>query len=150
MKYEDVILSLNESKSYQSSAPRHPRSNTIIPMRVIALVLRVTVFFIVTMIFLTGTELLVRRYQNRWYEKQDYITRAICEKIEPGMSSTDVWVLVGKFGEPHLTWQAPSNLGFASMNGGCTVWLNPTSDQVTRSTYSEPEGHFVLIPDRFE
>jgi len=90
MKYEDVVLSRNESKSNQSIAPRHPRNN-IIPMRGIAWVSRVTVFFIVTMVFLTGTKLLVRHYRNRWYEEQqNYITQPVCEKIQPGRSSNEL------------------------------------------------------------
>jgi hypothetical protein len=146
MKYENVIRSLYKSKSNQSSAPHHPRSNTIIPMRVIVLVLRVTVFFIVTMVFLTGAELLVRHYRNRWYEKQqNYITQPVCEKIQPGMSSNEVWTLVEKAGEPHLAGQAPTILDFSTMNGACTAWLNPTSDNVVTREYHEPAQHFVLL-----
>jgi hypothetical protein len=115
--------------------------------RVIALVLRVTVFFIVTMVFLAGTGLLVRHYRNRWYkQQQNYITKPVCEKIQPGMSSNEVWTLVEKAGEPQIVWQAPTMLGFATINGEqCTVWLNPTSNNVVRREYQQPTQHFVLI-----
>ena len=114
--------------------------------RTLAFVSKLVLFLLVTLVSLTGTELLFLSYPKWWYQKQDNIIRSSCERIQPGMSRSDVWHLVKEMGDPYGEWQGDQALDFWGTHGSCTVSLDPKADRVVKQEYSQPAEHFVGVP----
>jgi hypothetical protein len=106
---------------------------------------RTAFLFLLVIVSAISTELLIVAYRGHWYEKQDHAIRPACESLQPGMSPTEVWELVGKLVEPHVIWQTENTLGFAATQGSCSVSLEPNTHKVVAREFSRPAEGFVGV-----
>jgi hypothetical protein len=94
---------------------------------------------------MTVTEILVFAYQRNWYKNQDDKVRRSCERIQPGMSTDEVWTVVDEIGNPHGSWRGNQVLGFWAVKGSCNVSLDHNTDRVAQREYSASTEKFVGV-----